>query len=553
MASNADEEKLDVLMGETIGAIILDSGCSRTVCGKYWFDAFKDTLSDEELATVTENLSSAVFRFGDGNKLRSLKSVTFPCMLAGRCIRIRTDVVDSKIPLLLSKASMKRAGMVIDLNSDTVTVFGKVISLNTTSLGHYILPIHRTSTPEFVNEILTASATESVERVAMKLHRQFAHPTPEKLKKLLKDAGKHDVKLHEAVDMVSASCAICRIYKRPVPRPVVSLSLSDTFNGTVAMDLKFLEGSIILVLVDLATRYCVATIIKDKMAETVIRSIFMCWITIFGAPSQILSDNGREFNNDEMLSLGDMFGIKILCTASYSPWSNGVCERLNAVLGTSVRRIMEDTHCDVRTAVAWAVAARNSLHNFSGYSPNQLVFGYNPSLPNVMSGAAPALEARTNSELIADNLNAMHSARKDLESNEKKRRALLSQVRADNLEGFCQGDSVYFKREDERWHGPATIIGRDGTQVLVRHGGEMYMVHTCQLQNADPHLPGKSSLVSVSPKEVEIQRNSLGANGTTTILTQQELNVEEDDYGDPPSPEGVGLGDKREEIDTLIY
>ena len=62
MASNADDEKLNVLMGEPIGVIILDSGCSRTVCGKYWFDAFKDTFSDEELATVTENLSSSVFR-----------------------------------------------------------------------------------------------------------------------------------------------------------------------------------------------------------------------------------------------------------------------------------------------------------------------------------------------------------------------------------------------------------------------------------------------------------------------------------------------------------
>ena len=76
--------------------------------------------------------------------------------------------------------------------------------------------------------------------------------------------------------------------------------LPDNFNGTVAMDLKFLEGSIILILIDLATRYCVAPIIKDKIAETAIRSIFMCWITIYGVPSQILSDNRRDFNNDKM-------------------------------------------------------------------------------------------------------------------------------------------------------------------------------------------------------------------------------------------------------------
>ena len=129
---------------------------------------------------------------------------------------------------------------------------------------------------------------------------------------------------------------------------------------------------------------------------------------------------GGEFNNEKMRSLGDLFGIKLLCTAAYSPWSNGICERLNAVLALSVKRIREDTGCDIDTALAWAVAARNALHNFSGYSPNQLVFGYNPSLPNVMTDNAPALEARTNLEMIADNLNALHSARKDFISIESK-------------------------------------------------------------------------------------------------------------------------------------
>ena len=79
-----------------------------------------------------------------------------------------------------------------------------------------------------------------------------------------------------------------------------------------------------------------------------------------------------------MRQLGESFNVKIITTSAESLWSNGVCERLNAVLGSSVGKIMADTEGDVDVALAWAVTTRNALANFSGHLPNQLVFEYNP-------------------------------------------------------------------------------------------------------------------------------------------------------------------------------
>ena len=56
---------------------------------------------------------------------------------------------------------------------------------------------------------------------------------------------------------------------------------------------------------------------------------------IFGAPSKIFSDNGGEFNNQEMRALGEAFNIRVITTPAESPWSNGVCERRKAVIGTA--------------------------------------------------------------------------------------------------------------------------------------------------------------------------------------------------------------------------
>ena len=54
-------------------------------------------------------------------------------------MKVKIDIV---MPLLLSKSYMKRAGAVIDLNTDTVTVFTKRIKLQTSSLGHNIMPLY---------------------------------------------------------------------------------------------------------------------------------------------------------------------------------------------------------------------------------------------------------------------------------------------------------------------------------------------------------------------------------------------------------------------------
>ena len=45
------------------------------------------------------------------------------------------------------------------------------------------------------------------------------------------------------------------------------------------------------------------------------------------------------------------------------------------------------------------------------------------------------------------------------------------------------GDQVYFKRANSReWHGPATVLGQDEQQVLVKSGSTYIRVHPWRLQ-----------------------------------------------------------------------
>ena len=71
----------------------------------------------------------------------------------------------------------------------------------------------------------------------------------------------------------------------------------------------------------------------------------------------------------------------------------------------------DDIGCNLETALAWAVAAKNGLQNHGGYSPNQLVLGFNVNIPSVLHDKLPALTTTTQSEMLRKKLNALHTAR----------------------------------------------------------------------------------------------------------------------------------------------
>ena len=56
--------------------------------------------------------------------------------------------------------------------------------------------------------------------------------------------------------------------------------------------------------------------------------------------------------------------------------------------------------------------AKNSMQNIYSFSPNQLVFGTNPNLPNILTNGLPAIEGKTSSEVFAQHMNAQHASRK---------------------------------------------------------------------------------------------------------------------------------------------
>ena len=69
-------------------------------------------------------------------------------------------------------------------------------------------------------------------------------------------------------------------------------------------------------------------------------------------------------------------------------------------------------HLSLEVTLAWAVNAKNSISNYSGFSPYQLVLGQNPNLASILTDDLPALEAKSEKDSVTVHLNALHALHK---------------------------------------------------------------------------------------------------------------------------------------------
>ena len=238
-------------------------------------------------------------------------------------------------------------------------------------------------------------------------------------------------------------------------------------------------------MIDEFTRFSNATIIKSKHPEIIIKNFLQNWVSLFGTLFKVFSHNGDEFFSPEFIDFCENFNIKVSTSPAESPWLNGICERHNAILTDKILKVKEDINCSWETALAWALNAKNSFINVSGFSPHQLVFGKNINLPSTLNDTLSA--GHSDNPLILEHLKSLHSSREAFmksESSNKLRIALRKQTR-NTREHFDLGQEVYYKRKDDvKWKGHGKVIGQDGPVVFIRHGGFYIKLH-CQVQIAD--------------------------------------------------------------------
>ena len=79
----------------------------------------------------------------------------------------------------------------------------------------------------------------------------------------------------------------------------------------------------VLVIVAHFMRYTRAHVTKDQKMSTAAKTLYEGFISIFGAPKRILTDQGKAFTSEVVEQLCSQFGISQSTTTAYHPQGNG--------------------------------------------------------------------------------------------------------------------------------------------------------------------------------------------------------------------------------------
>lgn len=90
-----------------------------------------------------------------------------------------------------------------------------------------------------------------------------------------------------------------------------------------------------LTIIDRYTRWPEAIPLKDITTETIARALINKWISRFGIPNRISTDQGSQFKSTLFNELSRLLGIDHLQTTSYHPQANGIVERWHRTLKSS--------------------------------------------------------------------------------------------------------------------------------------------------------------------------------------------------------------------------
>jgi transposase InsO family protein len=244
----------------------------------------------------------------------------------------------------------------------------------------------------------------------------------------------------------------------------------------------------ILTCQDDLSKFLVVIPIPQQDAETVAREFVLNIILKFGAPAQILTDQGSNFLSDLFKSTCKLLRIKKIQTTAFHRESNGSLESSHRVLTEYLRHYVREDQTNWDEWVPCAVYVYNTtVHTTTAYTPFELVYGFKSEVPSALR-ETPNIQYNYGDYLteLRGRLQSAHEV--------ARQKLILSKERSKehydkNSETFeiQTGQKVLLfdetvrrgrsKKLSPQYVGPYDVLAVDGVNVTIKKGRTTQKVH----------------------------------------------------------------------------
>ena len=256
----------------------------------------------------------------------------------------------------------------------------------------------------------------------------------------------------------------------------------------------------LLVLMDYFTKWPEAYALPNQEARTVATAMLQGFVSRFGVPHELHSDQGRNFESAVFKGICDLLGVKKTRTTPLRPQSDGMVERYNRTIGNQLAMYAQDdpTKWDQHVPML-LLAYRSAAHEGTGETPAKLMLGRELTLPIDLFYGLP--EAREKFPSVPEYLQNLEQtiqkvhdfARRNIQNMSNRAKARYD-LRTDSQK-YDPGDRVWLYNPQRKkgvspkltcpWRGPYVILTCINDVVYrVKEGshGKPLIVHSDRLK-----------------------------------------------------------------------